>query len=327
MLPVRLASASRAAASNASPVAALPIACAFVMCDTPGGDSGGIVDIGHINLNIGSADAQAAALAFYVQALGLTRDPEAMTGSANMWINIGSSQFHLPSRQPKQCHRGTVGLVLPSRRDAMLQRLQRAGAALEGTHFNFDEAEEHVNVCCPFGNRLRLHPPSSHLLGTEALGMAYIEFPAAANTTRHIARFYTTVLGAHVAIGGSDSSSHSSSDSSSDSSAHAAAGPSLRVLCGAHQALIFRETALPLPAYDGYHIMLTLADFPAVYRRLADLQLITRGSLQEEEYRFTDIVDLDSGSLLFHVEHECRSTRHPRHGRPLVNSGAAAAEL
>jgi hypothetical protein len=135
--------------------------------------------------------------------------------------------------------------------------------------------------------------------------MAYVEFTAAAGTTPHIARFYTTVLGAHVQLGGSDSSAL-------HSSAPAAAGPSLRVLCGAHQALIFRESAVQLPAFDGYHIMLTLSDFPAVFRRLADMQLITRGSVQEEEYRFTDVVDPDSGGLLFQVEHECRSTRHPR---------------
>jgi hypothetical protein len=215
-------------ASNAGPFLPLPFHLRLLftfMCDTSCGGSGGIVDIGHINLNIGSADAQAAALAFYVQALGLTRDPEEMTGSANMWINVGSSQFHLPSRPPTQRHRGAVGLVLPCSREALLQRLQRAGAALKGTHFDFDEAEDHVSVCCPFGNRMRLHPPSSHLLGAVALGMAYVEFTAAAGTTPHIARFYTTVLGAHEQLGGSDSSAL-------HSSAPAAAGPSLRVLCG-----------------------------------------------------------------------------------------------
>ena len=29
--------------------------------------------------------------------LGLTRDPYLMTGVGNMWINVGRSQFHLPT--------------------------------------------------------------------------------------------------------------------------------------------------------------------------------------------------------------------------------------
>jgi hypothetical protein len=41
------------------------------------------------------------------------------------------------------------------------------------------------------------------------------------------------------------------------------------------------------------------------------------------QYRFKDIVDLDSGELLFTVEHEVRSMRHPLYNRPLVNRNPA----
>ena len=39
----------------------------------------------------------------------------------------------------------------------------------------------------------------------------------------------------------------------------------------------------------------------------------------EHEYRFIDIVDLDTKKVLFQVEHEVRSMRHPLFGRPLIN--------
>ncbi len=276
-----------------------------------------IVDIGHINVNVPSQDT---ALAFYVAALGLTRDPEAKTGASNLWINVGDSQFHLPSRLPTQRHRGTVGLVLPgvvSGRDTLLQRLRGAQDALEGSMFSFDESGECVDVRCPWGNRIRLHPPSHQLLGSSALGMAYIEFDVPLGTLQHIGAFYSAVIGAAVVLGSSPSLFPGD----------CASGSSARVLCGRHQALVFRETTLPLPEYDGYHVMLTLSDFPAIYRRLADMQLITRGSVQEEEYRFTDIVNPADGSVLLQVEHECRSMQHALHGRILVNSGAALTQL
>ncbi len=265
-----------------------------------------IVELGHINLHVPSQDA---ALVFYVAALGLTRDPEAMLGTGNMWVNVGSSQFHLPSRQPTQRHRGIVGLVLPgvvSGRDKLLQRLRLASDALRGTMFSFDETDEFVDVRCPWGNHIRLHPPSPPLLGPASLGMAYIEFHVPSGSAAHIGRFYRDVLRAAVELGSEQPLCCS-----------------VRVMCGPHQALVFRETALPLPEYDGYHIMLTLNDFPAIHRRLADLRLITRGSVLEEEYRFVDIVNVDDGRVLYQVEHECRSTQHALSGRPLVNSGAA----
>ncbi len=39
----------------------------------------------------------------------------------------------------------------------------------------------------------------------------------------------------------------------------------------------------------------------------------------EHEWRFRDIVDLDSGRVLFTVEHEVRSLANPLYARPLVN--------
>ena len=41
------------------------------------------------------------------------------------------------------------------------------------------------------------------------------------------------------------------------------------------------------------------------------------------QYRFCDIVDLDSGRHLFTTEHEVRSATHPMFMRPVVNRNPA----
>jgi len=43
----------------------------------------------------------------------------------------------------------------------------------------------------------------------------------------------------------------------------------------------------------------------------------------EHEYRFNDIIDLDTREVLFTIEHETRSQTHPMFGRPLVNRNPA----
>ncbi|MBT5647620.1 MAG: hypothetical protein HOJ41_07100, partial [Rhodospirillaceae bacterium] len=37
------------------------------------------------------------------------------------------------------------------------------------------------------------------------------------------------------------------------------------------------------------------------------------------QYRFEDITDLDTGEVLFTLDHEMRSLTHPLYARPLVN--------
>ena len=59
-------------------------------------------------------------------------------------------------------------------------------------------------------------------------------------------------------------------------------------------------------------------NFSGPYRRLLERGLVSQEDNQYQ-YRFKDIVDLDSGKLLFTVEHEVRSQTHPLYGRPLVN--------
>ena len=63
-----------------------------------------------------------------------------MAGVDNMWVNVGRSQFHLPTGEP-QVVRGHTGLVLPDR-EALLRRLESVKKPLEGTQFTFTRAND-----------------------------------------------------------------------------------------------------------------------------------------------------------------------------------------
>ena len=45
--------------------------------------------------------------------------------------------------------------------------------------------------------------------------------------------------------------------------------------------------------------------------------------VNEHEYRFKNVIDLDTREVLFTVEHEVRSQTHPLYGRPLINRNPA----
>lgn len=257
-------------------------------------DLGNIVELGHVNLRV--PDQRLATL-FYITGLGLTRDPFMMTGVVNMWANAGRSQFHLPTGEP-QVLRGTIGLVVPDR-GALLERLRMIAPQLAGTYFAFDETAEAVTARCPWGNRIACHAPGPRF-GQMRLGLAYVAFDVPPGTAEGIARFYREIIGAP---------------------AEAEAGVTI-VPSGPDQALVFRETPNAIPAPEGDHIQITLADFSGPYRRLLERGLITEES-DQHQYRFADIVEPATGDALFTVEHEVRSMRHPMYGRPLVNRNPA----
>jgi hypothetical protein len=99
-------------------------------------------------------------------------------------------------------------------------------------------------------------------------------------------------------------------------------GTVARVKVGKDQYLQFRETATRQGDYDGHHVQIYITDFSGPYRRLLERGLVSQEDNQYQ-YRFLDIVDLDSGKPLFRVEHEVRSATHPMFMRPLVNRNPA----
>ncbi len=266
-------------------------------------DLGNIVGIGHVNVCITD---QHLATNFYVTGLGYTRDPFLNTGAGNMWINVGMSQFHLPMGKPDVL-RGTVGLVTPDRA-ALLDRLTRVKKALAGTKFDFRESNDGVETVCPWGNRITVHTPDENRFGRIVLGMPYIRFDVRPGTAEQIARFYREVL-------------HAPSEVKKNG-----AGPEARVQVGEKQYFYFRETDTPEQPYDRHHAQIYIADFSGPHRRLLDLGLITMES-NEYEYRFKDVIDLDTREVLFTVEHETRSQTNPMYGRPLVNRNPAATNM
>lgn len=258
-------------------------------------DVGNIVEFGHVNVRV---PQQPCAIIFYLMGLGLTRDPYLRVGIDNAWINVGTSQFHLPVG-PAQVLRGVIGLVLPDL-NALMARLTSIQPLLQDTWFRFSRSGMQVEVTCPWGNRICVHAPDTRRFGPMRLGMPYLQINTAPATAPGIARFYTKVLGA-LAHHGTDEK-----------------GAFARICVGLHESLVFRETVHALPPYDGHHVQITVNDFSGVYRHLLERRLVTEES-SESQYRFQDITDPDSGAVLATLEHEVRSMRHPLYARTLVN--------
>jgi len=261
-------------------------------------DLGNVVLLEHVNVTIPD---QRLATIFYVSGLGLTRDPYLMTGIDNMWVNVGRSQFHLPSRGT-QVLRGHVGIVLPDLA-ALERRLQGVAPLLAETRFSWERRGGCIEATCPWGNRFRCHAPAP-AFGDAELAIAYVELDVPAGAAPGIARFYAEVLGARAAV----------DRVSGDATAV--------VSTGAAQSLRFCETARPLPEYDGHHVQVYVTDFSGPHRRLLERGLVTEES-SEHQYRFRDIADPASGVRLFTLEHEVRSLTHPLYARPLVNRNPA----
>lgn len=262
-------------------------------------DIGNLVEFGHLNVRVPD---QQQAIVFYVTGLGLTRDPYLQTGIGNAWINVGTSQFHLPTG-PAQVLRGVVHLVMPDPA-GLVARLEGVREGLSGTRFAFEEAGGQIELVCPWGNRIHVHSPDPTRFGPMALGMPCLEVHIGIGTAAPLARFYREIF-ANPAFVESD-----------------VAGTFVRVPIGLNESLRFREVDAELPSYDGHHVQVTVADFSGVHGRLLERGLITEES-DQSQYRFAHVVDPDSGAILATIEHEVRSMRHPMFGRPLVNRDPA----
>jgi hypothetical protein len=271
--------------------------CVQPTYDRAAEDLGNSVHLEHVNVNI--PDQRIASL-FYVAGLGLTRDPYLMNADDNMWINVGRSQFHLPTGHA-QTLRGKTGIVI-SDRDALLQRLGAVKPKLADTQFGFTEHNDYVEARCPWGNRIRLHEPDPHRFGRITLGIPYVEFDVEPGTAEGIAKFYRHMLAVPATT--------------------IENGTVAKVEVGQSQHLYFRETDAPQPPFDSHHVQIYVVDFSGPYRRLGERGLVSKED-NRYQYRFKDIVDLDSGKHLFTIEHEVRSVRHPNYMRPLINRNPA----
>jgi hypothetical protein len=261
-------------------------------------DLGNSIHLEHVNIQV--PDQHLATL-FYVSGLGLTRDPYLMTSDDNMWVNVGRSQFHLPSGEA-QLLRGHTGLVISGRK-ALLGRLASVARKLAGTKFSFREHNDCVEATCPWGNRVHCYEPDAARFGRITLGIPYVEFEVPAGTAKGICDFYPEIMGMPTELQNGN-------------------GTVVSVNAGNNQHILFRETDRPQIEYDGHHIQIYITNFSGPYRRMVERGLIYSEDNQYQ-YRFRDIVDPESGKHLFTLEHEVRSATHPMYLRPLVNRNPA----
>jgi len=261
-------------------------------------DLGNSIHLEHVNVTV--PDQRLATL-FYVAGLGLTRDPYLMVSDSNMWVNVGRSQFHLPSGEP-QVLRGHTGLVIAGRQ-ALLDRLAAVAKKLDGTAFAFREHNDYVEATCPWGNRVRCYEPDAARFGRITLGIPYVEFEVPVGTAKGICAFYPKFLGIPAELKNGDATV-------------------ARARMAKDQYLQFRETDAPQPEYDGHHVQMYITDFSGPHRLLSERNLISQEDNQYQ-YRFRDIIDPADGRHLFTVEHEVRSATHPMYLRPLINRNPA----
>ncbi len=264
-------------------------------------DVGNIIGLEHVNVTVPD---QTEASLFYVTGMGFTRDPYIDFGTFNTWFNLGSQQFHTPVNKP-QVWTGRIGIVVPSL-DGLRARLARITKRFANTQFRVTDKKSHLEVTCPWGNRLICHEAGSQW-GGMALGMPYVEIDVAPKSAKGIAAFYNKVMRAPA-----------------KTTTTGKKGKKLdvaEVSIGQQQTIRFCETKRDLPEYDGHHLAIYVTDFSGPHKWLDKRGLVFEES-DAHQYRFRDIVNPRSGKKLVTIEHEVRSLFHPMYARNLVNRNA-----
>jgi len=255
-------------------------------------DVGNVLLMEHLNITVPD---QLQATLFYIVGLGFTRDPYNTVGIDNMHVNVGESQFHLPTRGV-QVLAGHAGIVAPDL-DELEKRLETIKPRLDGTKLAWSRGDGYVDVTCPWGNKIRCYAPSDRFGGMK-LGMPYFEQLVRLGTAAGIASFYQQVFQAPATVSTNGSTA-------------------THVQVGRNQELIFRETD-DAPPFDGYHVAIYVANFSRPYTYLKERGLL-KEDIRNNQFRFQTIVDPESGEPLCELEHEVRNLFHPQFRRTLVN--------
>jgi len=300
-------------------------------------DVGNVLHLEHINLEVTDLGA---CTVFYMEALGLTRDPFQRVGPGTSWVNIGLSQFHIITKEGQEKGEvidGHVGLIVPSI-DDVIKSLKAAVVKYKNFHnysYKFELEENlssvgksipspflsdisrYINVTCPWGNTFRIYENNESINYRGGLGIAYIELFCNKGTAAKIGTFYQKFLGTPPALVGQQVENGDLAFA--------------KVIIGPKQVLVFRETDRKV-AYSTYHFCIYIADFSGTYHKFAKNNLFfTKHKFDDKcetieqalfysQFRFDRIVDPDNISeVLFVLEHEVRSVVHPNYLRPLVN--------
>lgn len=272
------------------------------------------------------------------------------TGKKTLWANCGASQFHLPYGDVAQVVPGHIGLQYPDldSLQALQERLEALPHAYEsyekGQHLK--TGQEYIRIIDKYGNeyfcrvgKSRVDPTwKQPVISTTAAdverwgqqvvkdygrtdavpccsGIAYVEFKCPRGTAEKIALFYDSVLDATTSV---------FADATSKVAVIAFGKVNAQGL--ADQSLLFRETDQEIPPYDGHHVAMyvgeSAADFAQAFKncdlagivwvnpRFSDKANTLQGAKKWQQFRFKDIVDMDTGEKVFELEHEIRCLGH-----------------
>lgn len=172
-----------------------------------------------------------------------------------------------------------------------------------------DETEEWGEIATKYGR-----------VETDCQGIDYVEFHCPKGTASKIALFYESVLDATTTV----------VDTGSGSSIAIVAVGNVDQQGRADQSILFREITNEeesIPEYDGHHVALYVGesaeDFEQAFKnaqvanivwcnpRFQDQVDSLEEARKEKQFRFKDIVDMETGELIMELEHELRSIQHP----------------
>jgi hypothetical protein len=256
---------------------------------------GAFVHLEHVNFRV---DDHRPAQLYFILGLGFTRDPYRMVGARNMWVNLGLQQFHLPIGPPTPFP-GEVHVAVPELARTRAD-LEAVAPQLKETAFAVRAENGTLAAHDPWGHALRIHD-ARKLPGYLPQAMPLVAFHVPPGTAEGIARFYRELLHCPAEVAGRKGAREAT------------------VNVGPHQAFRFgeRKGAEHAPAHNN-HVAVYLSRYWELYDALGERGLVMEPH-GREQFRFSDIVDVDSGSLLFRIEHEMRSLYHPDFRKPLVN--------
>jgi hypothetical protein len=260
----------------------------------PAPEVGSIVHWEHVNLRV--TDHRLATL-YFIEGLGLTRDPLRNVSTRNMWVNVGTQQFHLPIGDPSPLP-GEVGLVVPDL-EAVERQLEEVTPALKETAFVVERTERGLRTRSPWGHQIHVQAQSAET-GRLPQALTYVEFWVPPGTAGTIGAFYQDVLQCPVErrpIHGD---------------------PAVWVTVGSYQTFRFRERPDATVVLHTNHVAVYVTRYRAIYASLERLGALMESDANQQ-FRFKRIVDPTDRTLLFEFEHEVRSLHHPDYRRPLVN--------
>lgn len=302
----------------------------------------------HVNINVPSHE-YILPFYFILLGCGLdprkARNLDQNAKKKTLWANCGASQFHLPYGETAQCIPGMIGLKFDSLAGLEERLLATAGeAGVKESRVETDDAGNkssirlvdyygNVFLCRAGGNPVSdpslvqpiISPVETEAWGsiastygretTDCKGIDFVEFKCPLGVADRIALFYESVLDATTSV----------VEDKGSKVAMIAFG-NIDESGKADQYLIFRETQEEIPQYDGHHIAMyvgeSAADFEQAFKnakmagvvwvnpRFSDKAHTLQGAKDWKQFRFKDIVDMETGKKIFELEHEMRSIEH-----------------